>query len=125
MADLKVAPHSGGPDEEERLLAGELTEMEEWIMNALAHGEMRQEICKELGISSSLYHYHLHALRRYFRVRTTMEAVVGYVSGKKPSPKSSQESNQESNQKSNQESKQKSKQKSNKKCDRVAGDKGP
>ena len=56
-----------------------LTEMEEWILRALATGRTRRELCRELGISHSLYHYHLHAIRRYFRVRTNMEAVLAYV----------------------------------------------
>ena len=84
MADVRVAADRGGPDEEDGQPAGGLTELEEQILEALAHGKVRQEICQELGISRTMYGYHLHALRRYFRVRTTVEAVAVYTRQRRP-----------------------------------------
>jgi len=49
------------------------------ILDGLVAAKTCRETCQELGISRSLYHYHLHAMRRYFRVRTTVEAVLAYV----------------------------------------------
>jgi len=59
--------------------AAGLTETEGRIFDGMVAGKTRREICQELGISRSLYHYHVHAVRRYFRVRTTVEAVLAYV----------------------------------------------
>jgi len=59
--------------------AAGLTKTEERIFDDLIAGKSCRETCQELGISRSLYHYHLHAMRRYFRVRTTVEAILAYV----------------------------------------------
>jgi len=59
--------------------AAGLTETEEQIFDALVAGKTRREICRELSMGRTVYYYHLHAMRRYFRVRTTMEAVLTYV----------------------------------------------
>jgi len=72
MTDSKPSPQPYGP-------AAGLAETEERIFDGLLAGKTRGEICRELGISRSQYHYHLHAMRRYFRVRTTVEAVVAYT----------------------------------------------
>jgi len=84
MADVRVAADRGGPDEEDGRPAGGLTELEEQILEALAHGKTRPEICQEVGISLSAFQYYVHALRRYFRVRTTVEAVVAYTRQRRP-----------------------------------------
>ena len=78
MADRKAAPRAKGEQEEEKLSEVGLTQMEEEILEGLAHGKPRRRICQELGISRSLYHYYLHGVRRHLRVRTTIEAVLAY-----------------------------------------------
>ncbi len=79
MADSKAEPHTGDEHQDDPLSAAGLTDVEKRIFDGLVAGKTRREICRELGISRSLYHYHIHAMRRYFRVRTTVEAVLAYV----------------------------------------------
>ena len=78
MTDLEPSQPNGQRHDDRPTAAG-LTEIEQRILDALVAGKTRREICHELGISPSLYHYHLHALRRYFRVRTTVEVVLAYM----------------------------------------------
>ena len=79
MTDPKPSPQTCGQPDDGRPPAGGLTRTERRICDGLLAGKTRSQICRELGISCSLYHYHLHGLRRYSRVRTTVEAVVAWV----------------------------------------------
>jgi len=79
MTDLEPSPQPNGQRQDDRPPAAGLTELEERIFGGLVAGKTRREICTELGIGRTLYHFHVHAVRRYFRVRTTVEAVVAYV----------------------------------------------
>ena len=62
--------------------AGGLTDIEEGILDGLAAGKTRQEICHEQGIGHTAYDTYLLGVRRYLRVRTTIEAVAVYLKEK-------------------------------------------
>jgi DNA-binding CsgD family transcriptional regulator len=79
MTDLEPSPQPNGQCQDGRPPAAGLTELEERIFDGLVIGKARREICRELGMGRTLYYLHVHAVRRYFRVRTTVEAVVAYV----------------------------------------------
>jgi len=72
-------PKAGDECQDDQSSAGALTDTEERIFDALVAGKTRGEICRELGMGRTLYYYHLHAMRRYFRVETTTQAVLAYV----------------------------------------------
>ncbi len=79
MTDPEPLPQPYGQRHDDLLREVGLTEMEERILDALAHGKTGQEICRDLGISRREYHRYLEALRRYLAVRTTTEAVALYA----------------------------------------------
>ena len=79
MADRKGAPQPNGQRHDDRLSAVGFTEMEERILDGLAHGMTRSEICREQGIGHSTYDGYVAFVRRYLGVRTTTQAVVVYI----------------------------------------------
>jgi len=79
MTDLKPSPQPHAQRQDDQPTTADLTKTEERIFDGLVAGKTRREICQELGIGRTQYHYHVHAVQRYFRVRTTVEAVLAYV----------------------------------------------
>ena len=80
MSHRQAAP----PGQDRRPAAAGLTEMEEQILAGLAGGKTAGEICRELGISRSLYQVYVQMLRRCLGARTTVEAVAVWVQEVRP-----------------------------------------